>query len=357
MLVVGVLTVAPAGARAADHRDAPITLANGLLDINDVYTFRSQANPNNTVIVVTVVPLAGVFNLPMFSPIGVYEIKVDNTGDAIEDLTFRFAFSNANRQGRQSVAVQMITPLGTHFIAQDLTGTMIPIAGGGTIMASLFDDPFFFDLNAFKAFEAALLAGQTSPPPSSAFHNPGTDFFKGLNTMAIVVEVPSVMLQATASNSMIGVWARTLDASGHQIDRMGRPAINTALIPPSPPSPTDEKTAFNQGIPSNDRARFTSDVMTMLALYKTTFPPSMGGLPGLVNVLLPDILTFNTSLPADTAHGFLNGRRLDDDVIDIEFGLLTINVGVTTDFVGNDSNFSLNKFPYLQSPNPVAGPR
>jgi hypothetical protein len=138
---------------------------------------------------------------------------------------------------------------------------------------------------------------------------------------------------------MIAVWARTLDASGKQIDRMGRPAINTALIPDA------MKNAFNLGVPSTDVANFASVVnATLLA-----FGNSMATASALTSVLLPDELTFDTSSSA----GFLNGRRLTDDVIDAEFMLL-FPVAPHSDCIGNDSTF-LNHFPYLGVPNPVNG--
>ena len=50
---------------------------------------------------------------------------------------------------------------------------------------------------------------------------------------------------------------------------------------------------------------------------------------------MPDILTFDYSSSA----GFLNGRRLQDDVIDIELNLVT-NGKVTGDGVGPHTTFS-----------------
>jgi hypothetical protein len=66
---------------------------------------------------------------------------------------------------------------------------------------------------------------------------------------------------------------------------------------------------------------------------------------GIANVLLPDTLTIKLGQNA----GFLNGRRLADDVINAEFGLVT-NGAVTSDGVdANDSAFSTS-FPYLAAP-------
>jgi len=64
----------------------------------------------------------------------------------------------------------------------------------------------------------------------------------------------------------------------------------------------------------------------------------------LAKVLLPDILTFNYTSPA----GFLNGRRLQDDVIDIELNLVTRGA-VTGDKVGPHTDY-LSQFPYLGKP-------
>ena len=44
--------------QGADHLDAPLVQADGRIDINDVYVFESPSDPNNTVLVMTVNPLA-----------------------------------------------------------------------------------------------------------------------------------------------------------------------------------------------------------------------------------------------------------------------------------------------------------
>ena len=66
---------------------------------------------------------------------------------------------------------------------------------------------------------------------------------------------------------------------------------------------------------------------------------------GLANVLLPDTLTIKLGSTA----GFLNGRKLSDDVINAEFSLVTKG-NVTSDGVdANDKAFKTG-FPYLASP-------
>ncbi len=64
----------------------------------------------------------------------------------------------------------------------------------------------------------------------------------------------------------------------------------------------------------------------------------------IAEILLPDILTYDYS----SAAGFLNGRKLTDDVIDIELALVT-NGQVTTDMVGPHTDL-LSEFPYVGNP-------
>lgn len=326
-MVFGLLAVP---ASAADHLDAPgLTPPGGdtRVDITDVYAFQSPSNPDNTVLVMGVNPLAGVLNDGTFRPGASYEFKIDSTGDGNEDLTYRVTFSKANASLEQKVTLQRLPGVkGEQNMATGMTGTNISIPGGGWLSAGVYDDPFFFDLNGFLALD---------------FCNPGTNFFNGLNISAIVLEVPSDWLGA----SNIGVWARTV-VNNTQIDRMGRPAINTVFIPNNPLEPSgsepSQKNAFNAGKPSNDQRDFRAEVVDTLEIFYGAGSPAA---QGLADFLLPDVLTVDTSSSA----GFPNGRGLADDVIDIELGLVT-NGAITSDCVANDSAFSTS-FPYLASAN------
>ena len=317
-------------ASAADHLDAPgLTPPGGdtRLDITDVYAFQSPSNPANTVLIMGVNPLEGVLNDGTFRAGAYYEFKIDSNGDGNEDLTYRVTFSEPNGSLQQSFTLQRLPSVkGVSMTVKGSTGSNVSIPGGGWISAGAFDDPFFFDLNGFLALD---------------FCNPGTNFFNGLNISAIVLEVPSSWLGA----SNVGVWARTV-LNEKQIDRMGRPAINTVFIPnnvfePSGSEPS-QRNAFNKGKPSNDRRDFRGEVVDTLEIFYGAGSPTA---QGLADFLLPVVLTVDTS----SAAGFPNGRGLADDVIDIELGLVT-NGAVTTDCVANDSVFS-NSFPYLAPAN------
>ena len=320
--------------RAADHLDAPgLTPPGGdtRLDINDVYAFQSPANSANTVLIMTVNPLAGVLNDGTFHPDASYDFKIDTNGDAKEDFTYKVTFSAPGTSLVQNVALRRVPARGEGaHLARGQTGQTIPVEGGGTLKASVFDDPFFFDLLAF------LGAGGRSFCDGNE-----ENFFLGLNVSAIVLEVPS----ASLGPSNLGVWART-ELNGSQVDRMGRPAINTVFIPNNPFEPAgtepSQKNAFNAGKPRHDQRDFRSEVIDTLEIFYGAGNPTVGA---LADFLLPDILTSDTS----SAAGFPNGRALADDVIDIELGLVT-NGLVTSDCVENDSDF-LNTFPYLATSN------
>jgi hypothetical protein len=311
-----------APAEAADHRDAPLLTNLGVeaqLDINDLYVFASPQTPGNTVMILTVNPLAGLFGPRTFAFGANHDFNIDlDLADAANaDATFRVSFKRPDRQGVQRFKVQAKGPA-SKFVANGVVGDETALPGGGRIQAGLFDDPFFFDLLGFRR---ALQFSQTT----------ASNFFKGLNTLAIVLEVPDSTFDGAAG---IGVWCAT-GRGRKQVDRMGRPAINTVLVA------AGRKDEFNRAHPRNDLANFGADATGII-----TSLSNAGNATTLVPILFPDLLTY---APGNTS-GFLNGRRLEDDVIDAELDLLSAGA-VDTDFVANDSTF-LTVFPYLAAPNP-----
>jgi len=316
------------GVRAADHGDSPQVRDDTRADINDVYVFASPETPANTVLVMTVCPLAGVTGPKAFALATKYELAIDIDGNAVEDQVYSLQFKKADADGHQK-----FTLMGPKFgnkkvkITGTTEATDVTFGTGGKVFAGLRDDPFFFDLIGFKkglAFSAAT----------------SRNFFAGLNTLAIVVEVPTTSF-GTLTNSTMGVWARTKKGR-NQIDRMGRPAINTVLI--SGGAPGQNKDLFNRTSPKDDDAKWRTHMITNLMAPPLSRSAVDAG--ALADVLLPDVITYDPTNPG----GFLNGRKLTDDVIDIELDLLSNHL-VTTDFVANDSTF-LPGFPYLAAPNP-----
>ena len=332
--VLGLLAVAAIAALAtmpalsADHLDAPTAKKDGRVDINDVYVFHpgSPQDRSKTVLAMTVNPAAGVISGTTFRAGANYEFLIDKDGDAKAEGIVRVQF-DAPSGGVQGYKVHVIRGNEGNVLFRGTTGETVE-SDGVRAFAGLRDDPFFFDLASFNQGATFCEAGDA-------------DFFRGLNTSAIVLELPTSML----GSGPIGVWGRTV-VDDQQIDRMGRPAILTVFIPPNPfeAGSTAEgnlEDQFNATQAKDDQARWRGEIVnSLLALGN-----SQARADALADVLLPDILTVDLS--RDTA--FLNGRAPADDVIDAELGLIT-NGAITSDCIGNDSTF-LSGFPYLGVPN------
>lgn len=120
-----------------------------------------------------------------------------------------------------------------------------------------------------------------------------------------------------------------------QVDRFGLPAIATVFIPSA------QKDAYNQAAPADDRATYSDEVVAVLTAFGHPAPAALAG------ALLPDIQPIDVSQPS----GFLNGRRLTDDVITAELGLIFGgNAALNDDHVDANDKAFLGAFPYLAAP-------
>ena len=81
--VLLILTSCPHALLASDHLDAPLVFKDGRLDVNDSYIFQSPTNPDRTVMIMTVNPVAGIMSPSTFNSAAVYEFNIDRDGDAI----------------------------------------------------------------------------------------------------------------------------------------------------------------------------------------------------------------------------------------------------------------------------------
>ena len=326
MLIASAL-LAPTGAQAADHFDAPNVTGLGSVDITDLFAFQSLANTDRTALVLAVNPFsggvspAGTGSGLNFATNAAYEFQIDTDGDALFDLTYTTTFG-AVVDGQQSVTTVRTDALGNSTtIAQGSTEQNITLTEStGQLRAGRFDDPFFFD-------DAGL---------DNGLQFTGTDFFAGADVSAIVLEIDSSDFGA----QNIAIQGRTL-LNGEQVDRIGRPAINTVLVP------GDRQSEFNLADPVNDLADFGDDTNAIIASLS-----NQENADALTPILLADLLTFEVGNP----EGFLNGRRLEDDVIDAELALLSAGALTTDGVDANDRIFSA-AFPFLASANsPVPEP-
>ncbi len=92
-------TVTVTTASASSHREAPFITANPKVDATDFYMFRSYESGREgyVTLVANYNPLQDPYGGPNYfslSPEALYEIHVDNNGDAVEDITFQFNFNN-----------------------------------------------------------------------------------------------------------------------------------------------------------------------------------------------------------------------------------------------------------------------
>jgi len=334
----------------ADHLDAPGLTSPAMdtrVDITDHYAFQKPGHRDRTILILNVNPLAPT-HADEFRHDALYETLIDTDGDAVPDLAFRYRFTRKHRGGQFAHVTRAILPKHAKLEdghihpewEKDVLVDKAPVSfgrrarisegnDGVRFFAGFRSDPFFFDLMGFL----------------NGFKFTGTDFFLGKNVFGIALDLPNQLL---GKRPKIGVWARTLVPMLHQpdhltqVDQMGRPAINTVF------NHNNDKNTFNVVQPDDQRNAKTASGKTFLEVF-TSELESLGGYDAaharsIADVLLPDILTFDYSSP----RGYLNGRRLRDDVIDISLNLVT-NGKITGDGVGPHKDY-LPHFPYLGNP-------
>lgn len=161
------------------------------------------------------------------------------------------------------------------------------------------------------------------------------------------------------------VFATDSASSYTRVDRMGMPAVATAVI--------TSKDAYNAGDPVGDAA-FLSEIDAKIMTLHAALDDDLTGLgltpcatlecgdEQVAPYVVPDVLRLDTAMPS----GFPNGRGLQDQVIDVTLALLLLDLDVhtVTTFAdiplnppANDVAFS-SAFPYLAptNTNPVPDP-
>lgn len=119
------LFIAASSAMASSHREAPFITSAPKVDGTDFYMFRSYegiaANGSGgrsdyVTLLANYQPLQAPYGGPNYfqmDPNALYEIHVDNNGDAVEDITFQFRFKNSLKSipltiGSSSVPIPLI---------------------------------------------------------------------------------------------------------------------------------------------------------------------------------------------------------------------------------------------------------
>ena len=187
--------------RAADHFDPPARTdpavaarADRAADIADIYTWQTADS------VVIVLTFAGPqsANLPATYDSDVfYTINISNADLPTDaEIQIRFKFGKDG----QNVGVQVDgLPDGAGPLIGPVEQTLS--RNGILVRAGLYDDPFFFDLQGFKDSKAT---GNLSISKDR-------NFFNGQNDTAMVIQIPTAMLNKGVPLNM---WATTARFAG-----------------------------------------------------------------------------------------------------------------------------------------------
>ena len=203
---------------ASDHQDTPEVELNQTMDINDVYAFPGSS-PDRIVLAMTTASPITPGTALSFNPNLLYQLKIDNTGDAVEDKVIQITFTGTGTSQQvhvrgpvapaQTGTMNTLVPNGP-----EISGPVNAVIGSTTgmqVFAGLRDDPFWIDLEQFfrilpdRKPVSGALSRLPDTPTATSWRNPGVDFLKGINALGIVVELPKSEL-TSGGNAKIGVW-------------------------------------------------------------------------------------------------------------------------------------------------------
>lgn len=328
-----------AAAEASSHREAPGIANDPTADNTDLYAFTSpeSGSSHKVVLISNWIPLEKPESGPNFwgfDDKALYDIRIDNNGDAIEDISYQFRFATTRQTGNTFLyntgAVTTLTDADLN-IRQTYTLTVVrggapPVAvtglpvvppwiGQASMSASQYAalreegiktftenattcrvfvgqraEQFFVDLGAaFDLLKFKPFPGVGGTPLNGTFK---------ANVHTIALEIPKAALTRDGQwprtdltsnpNAVIGVWSTTSrrqvqviragvapQASGGfvQVSRLGSPLVNELVIP------LKDKDKFNGSQPRND-AQFLPYVddpepaRLLTQLFSVTVPPT-----------------------------------------------------------------------------------
>jgi hypothetical protein len=302
-----------ATAGASSHREAPLITEDPVADLTDVYAFVSPDDASKVTLIANVIPFehpAGGPNFYKFGDDVLYQLNVDNNGDAVADLEYQFRFTTTYRHAdtflyntgqvtsfndpdlnvRQTYSVTEVNhvtgktkvlgsglpvppanvgPRSTPSYESNLGAAGVKSLGDGMqVFAGPRDDPFFvdlgsiFDLGGLRPFNPAHLI----PLPAA----PGKDYVAGYDVHSIALQLPRFRL-TRGGDPVIGVWATTYRRAQRvlssnnpgvltnkggwvQVARLGMPLVNEVVIP------VGQKDKFNASPPIKD-GQFAASVL------------------------------------------------------------------------------------------------
>lgn len=362
-LIAAVTLCMSASAVASSHREAPSITKTPKVDASDFYMFNSYENnrADYVTIIANYLPLQDAYGGPNYfalDPDALYEIHVDNNGDAVEDITFQFDFTqelnsieidsdgnpstpnvaiplsnagdasnSANVQTSESYNVTMVkgdrrsgsrTSLGNFDKPFDYIGTKsfadyptyarsfikplnLGSCGQGRVFVGQRAEGFAIDLG--KVFDLVNLN------PLGA-RDAGTNVLAGKNVTSIAMEVPKACLvNSTSKDPVIGAWTTASVRQATLVN--GNPASGISTTAKKGGAWTQvsrlgmplvnevviglkDKDKFNASEPKDDVAKFASYVF-----YPT--------LPALIETLYPSAPAPTNFPRQDLVTAFLTG--------------------------------------------------
>jgi hypothetical protein len=160
----------PLIALASSHREAPNISRYPTLDATDLYVFNSyeQGRAGYVTILANYIPLQDPNGGPNYFALdqaGLYEIKIDNTGDAVEDLTFQFQFSNALPNNNGGIALK-VGPSGS------AVSVPVPLKNVGPVSASSQANLNFIQTYSLTLVTGPARSGTATPITNAATGSP-----------------------------------------------------------------------------------------------------------------------------------------------------------------------------------------
>jgi Domain of unknown function (DUF4331) len=208
-VVIAALIVAPSSQFAANHREAPITALDHKADITDVFAFRSYdgGETPRVTLILCVDPLQEPGNGPNwwpFDPDILYEIRIDNNNDAVEDISFRFRFKT---EQRLPDLFQAYAGAGSGIKAPANSPSPVP---PGTLIVppqiTSFSDPGF---GQRQSYEVSMVRGGVATPITGA----GSFFVVPENVGPRTMKYEALFAEGTYTTNIPGVkvFAGTVD--------------------------------------------------------------------------------------------------------------------------------------------------
>jgi Domain of unknown function (DUF4331) len=351
----------------SSHREAPAIAKDPVADSTDLYAFVSPDRPNTVTLISNYVPLQAPDGGPNFYEFGddvLYEIHIDNNGDALADITYQFRFQTHHRnpqgtflyntgpitaldspnwnryqlytvtkKGRGGATTVLgtgltcppcnIGPRSTPHYAALAQDAIHHLPSGETVFAGQRREGFYvdlgsiFDLGDLRPFQNLHLI------PTAAAH--GVDASTNVNIHSIAIQLPLTHLtrdgsrpvQVGDARSVIGVWCtagrqKALMRGGMhgmpsymgpwvQVSRLGNPLINEVLIP------LGQKDYWNAVPPAADSAflQYVSNP-ELARLLPVLYPKVFPNLAAYKSPRADLAAILMTGIPAGVVSGFQN---------------------------------------------------